>query len=437
LNNRKHRVTIQGQSSEEADIIAGVPQGSILGPLFFLVYMNDLPESLNIDLMIYADDVTVYIDYNNYNQAKRTLEDNIERLTEWAERWNMQFNPTKTEQLNISRKKNHIPIEIRTTEGNIEIVKSHKHLGVVLQKDGKWTEHIEYVVNRTSRRLDILRSNKYILDKKSLEKLYMSYIRPILEYSSQVWCNISKQDKEKLEGLQREAMRTVTGAKKGTSHQALAEEVGWQNLNDRRVYHCLCLMFKIVHGNAPLGLIEMLPENKAHRNPYNIRSATDLDIPKSSTEQHADSFFPNVSRLWNELPQDVKDIPSLEEFQREISPEKFKPPTYYDVGNRRNQILITRLRVKNADLKQNLCNRNMEADPVCECGVEEESTEHYLLHCTLYQDHRNTLTQNIGIIPLPITEDLLLKGSDLRTEATNVRIIKATQNYISSSGRFK
>ena len=182
----------------------------------------------------------------------------------------MKFNPKKTEQLNMSRKRNHIPIEIRTTGENIMIVKSHKHLGVTLQQDGKWTEHMEETVNRTSRRLDIIRSDKNILDKMSLEKLYMSYIRPIMEYSSQVWCNITKQQSDRLEGLQREAIRIVTGTKKGTSHQALLEETGWQNLKERRIYHCLSMMHKIVHRNAPPGLTELLPDRTEERNPYNI-----------------------------------------------------------------------------------------------------------------------------------------------------------------------
>jgi histone H3/H4 len=436
LSNRKQRVVIHGQTSSEADITSGVPQGSILGPLFFLVYMNDIADNIKAEIRLYADDVTLYIDYNDQQAAKIIIEEDLAKIMKWAKDWYMSFNPDKTEQLHFSRKRNHIPIEIKMENKQISIVKSHKHLGVIIQQDGKWSEHLDSISAKAYRRLDILRSLSKQLDKLSLQKLYLSFIRPILEFSSPVWGNLNRHEEEMLEEIQRSAIRVVTGAKRGTSHEPLYAEVGWPTLEERRKYQMLVMIFKMINNLAPPTLTELLPDTKADRNPYHIRAGNDLDTPRARTSAYADSFLPYACTEWNNLPDDIRNIPSLEEFSETIKPPTRPPPPHYSTGNRRNQILICRLRVGNADLNSNLFERNMADNSTCACEEEDETTEHFLINCELYNDQRQTMLQELGLNPQEITPDLLLRGSSDLSERRNKCIIEATQKFISKSGRF-
>jgi hypothetical protein len=198
----------------------------------------------------------------------------------------------------------------------------------------------------------------------------------------------------------------------------------------------LVMMFKMINNLAPPTLTELLPDTKTGRNPYQIRAGNDLDTPRARTSAYADSFLPYACTEWNNLPDGIKNIPSLEEFSETIKPPTRPPPPHYSTGNRRNQILICRLRVGNADLNSNLFERNMADNSTCACEEEDETTEHFLINCELYNDQRQIMLQELGMNPQEITTDLLLKGSSDLSERRNKGIIEATQNFISKSGRF-
>ena len=168
------------------------------------------------------------------------------------------------------------------------------------------TEHIEEISRKGNRRLDIIRHYQKTLDRKTLSKLYISYVRPILEYSASVWSNCTKAEETTLEEIQLKAIRIITGAKKGTSHESLYKEVGWPTLDSRRTYQNLTFLHKIIHNVAPPGLTDLLPGTRGERNPYNVRVSRDLDIPKARTEAYYTSFMPDTCRIWNNLPEELK-----------------------------------------------------------------------------------------------------------------------------------
>ena len=119
-------------------------------------------------------------------------------------------------------------------------VEQHTHHGLTLQQNGRWTEHLKEVITRAKKRVDILRSLTYRFSRKSLQKLYTSFIRPILEYGSSVWDNCSQYMKLELEKVQLSALRAITGGKRGTSHENLYEETGIEKLKERRQRQNLC-----------------------------------------------------------------------------------------------------------------------------------------------------------------------------------------------------
>ena len=153
---------------------------------------------------------------------------------EWAKRWLVTFNPTKTESLLISRKINQ-PVHPPLFMDNqiIEEVSSHKHLGIFLSNDCSWHKHIDYVKEKAWVRINVMRRLKFRLNRKSLETIYFSFIRPLLEYADVIWDNCTYYEKLELDKIQSEAARIVSGATKLVSLHALNEEVGWESLEKK------------------------------------------------------------------------------------------------------------------------------------------------------------------------------------------------------------
>ena len=219
-------------------IKAGVPQGSILGPLLFLIYINDIVDEIHSCIRLFADDTSLYIIVDNPLQAAATLNEDLEKLHSWASKWLVTFNPSKSEAITFTRKRIrplHPPLYMNHQA--INEVSSHKHLGLILSNDCNWHEHIEYIKTKAWFRINIMRRLKFKLDRKSLEIIYMSFIRPLLEYASVVWDNCAEYESEELEKIQNEAARIVTGATKLVSLEALYIDTGWESLETRREKH--------------------------------------------------------------------------------------------------------------------------------------------------------------------------------------------------------
>ena len=240
LNSRKQRVVINGQSSSWNSIKAGVPQGSVLGPLLFLIYINDITSVIQSEVRLFADDTVLYIDVEDPTACANLLNTDLANMTDWANQWLVQFSPPKTVTLNISkkRKKLHKPPLIMDNTV-IKEVKSHKHLGVTLSHDLGWKEHIESICISANQCLDVLNAFKYKLDRATLERLYFSYVRSKLEYSNILWDNCTKFEKDLLESVQLRAAKIVSGAINRTSRELIYKELDLASLEERRLKQCL------------------------------------------------------------------------------------------------------------------------------------------------------------------------------------------------------
>ena len=127
----------------------------------------------------------------------------------------------------------------------------HKHLGLTFSNTGSWDEHVKSISEKSWSRLNLLKALKFRVSRKSLEKIYFAYIRPLLEYSDTVWDNCSSESKKLLDAVHVEAARIVTGATKLCSIDKLFIELGWESLQTRRNKHKLVTFYKIMHGLAP------------------------------------------------------------------------------------------------------------------------------------------------------------------------------------------
>ena len=398
--------------------------------------MDDLIEQVGIGIRLYADDATLYVAYDDAEHAKLTMNENLEKVITWATKWKVIFNPEKTISMNFTRKREPSNIIVTMANTAINPSPSHKHLGIILQSSGKWAEHIGNLICRAKRRIDILRSLKWKLDRKSLGKLYIAYVRPILENGNSVWVNCTKQEGDNLENQQLEAARIVTGAKKGTSHFELYRETGWIPLGRRRVNQCLTLLYKMTKNEAAEQLMEMLPQRAGHGLTYNIRSGNDLQVPRARSTAHQNSFLPSTCKAWNRLPPETKWATSTEEFKEKLKGTTELTPPYYNDGERKQQVVHCQLRVRNANLNGNLYAKGMAESPECICGEREETTEHYLLHCPLFHRERCKMLAKLPQGQI-VTSELLTHGNKDLSNKTNSKIVEAVHEYLKSTGRFE
>ena len=189
---------------------------SILGPLLFLIYINDIVENIHSSIRLFADDTSLYIVVEDPVNAASQLNEDLQKIHLWAKTWLVTFNPAKPESIIFLRKRNQPYPPVFMDQTQIEEVISHKHLGVVLSNDCTWYEHLEYIKSKAWTRINIMRKLKYKLDRRSLQTIYFSFIRPVIEYSNVVWDNCTLYEANELEKIQIEAARIVTGATKLT-----------------------------------------------------------------------------------------------------------------------------------------------------------------------------------------------------------------------------
>ena len=231
---------------------------------------------------------------------------------------------------------------------------THKHLGLTLSNTCTWSNHIQTITTKAWTRLNLLRALKFRVSRKSLEQMYISFVRPLLEYCDSVWDNASVDSKKQLHAVHIEAARIITGATKLCSIEKLLSDLGWESLQNRRNKYKLIIFYKIINGLTPNYLLDLVPPIIQETTNYNLRKANDIQTLHARTNLYYNSFFPSTIRAWNSLPEDTKQSPSISSFKFRLNRDINKPPKYYNTGIRMGQILHTRIRLECSSLNAHL-----------------------------------------------------------------------------------
>jgi hypothetical protein len=435
LKDRKQRVVLPGATSTWKTIGAGVPQGSILGPLLFLIYINDLVKNIQSNIRLFADDTSLYIIVDNPVLSSITLQADIDTISSWAKTWLVTFNPTKSESMVISRKRLkplHPPLVMNNEQ--IISISSHKHLGVYLSEDCKWHTHIDYIKTKAWSRVNVMRKLKFKLSRKTLEIIYTTFIRPILEYADVIWDNCTKGEKEELNKIQNEAARIATGTTKLVSIHNLQKEIGWETLQERRNKHKLVLLFKMKNNATPEYLSSILPPEIGQTVTYNLRNSNNIQIPEARTALYYNSFLPSALIQWNSLPLEARNLTSIDTFKNFLKKDMPKKNQYFHYGKREAQVILSRLRTKCSNLNHDLFSKSIVDSPLCSCG-KVENTYHFFFDCPNYDNQRlelfNSLPPNCDL-----TLHTLLNGDDTIEQTANKSIHDSVHKYINQTKRF-
>jgi hypothetical protein len=184
----------------------------------------------------------------------------------------VKFNPNKTEIMIFNNGNQQDDLSFDFVGIVLNSVNMHKHLSIIISSDCKWTKHIDSLIQRTSKQLNVLRKLKFRLKREYLENIYFTFIKPILEYSSEVWDNCGQVNSDRLEKLQLEATRIVTGLTCYTSLDSIYRESGWEKLSTRREVKKICMFYKLTVGGFLELSCDLIPFIVGEANNYNLRN---------------------------------------------------------------------------------------------------------------------------------------------------------------------
>ena len=256
LSERRQRVVLNGQASTWKNITAGVPQGSILGPLLFLIYINDLSEGLSTNAKLFADHTFLFSVTQDSQTSANVLNKVLEMIHNWAFQWKMNFNSDATKQAQeviFSRKTKklpHPPLVFNNT--NVTQPIYQKHLDIILDSKLTFENHINMVTTKANKTIGLPRKLQNLLPRITLIKIYKAFVGPHLDYGDILYdqaFNLSFQ--QKLESLQYRACLAITGAIRGTSREKIYQELGLQSLQSLRWYRKLAMFYKICMNKSP------------------------------------------------------------------------------------------------------------------------------------------------------------------------------------------
>lgn len=342
LTNRSQRVLVGSAASELADVLAGVPQGSVLGPILFLVFINDLFDVVVNELDVFADDSTLWSTIprsaDRVDVAK-SLNTDLVSIAEWAKRWLVTFNDTKTELVTFSKKKDvavyhssksldpmfpHPPLSFCGTR--LKEARKFKIVGLTFSHNLSWQRHLDNVVLNARRSLSILYRSKPFLPDRTLATIYKSHIRSRMEYCSPLWTGAgSAAQLSKLDAVQAKAIKSF-GQEEGSKLQSLSH---------RRGVAGLCAMHRLVHNTAPEAVSDLCPARASASAPaaprgrrscaskYTSNPNSNFLVPPKETSTSPlywqRSFIPLFTKEFNALPPAIQSITSLKSFKQKVN----------------------------------------------------------------------------------------------------------------------
>ena len=264
LSNRYQRVVLNGQSSSSAELSAGFPQGSFLGPLFFLMYINNLGCGLSSATKLFADDTSLFSVVHDVTKSTNELNDDLDKISNWAYQWKMSFNPGKSKQAQeviFSRKTQRV-IHPPAIFSNIPVVRSFclKQLGIYLDEKLSFSNHIKEKISKANKGIGIRRTFYYVLPRNSLITIHKYFTRPHLDYGVIIFDQPENESFcKKVESVQYNAALTSTWAIQGTSREKVYKELALETQKFKRSLKKLCCFYKIKNNVIPPYLAELIP----------------------------------------------------------------------------------------------------------------------------------------------------------------------------------
>ena len=315
LAGRRMRVVVNGSYSEWSEVLSGVPQGSVLGPLLFVLFVNDLPGCIATNMRMFADDTKVWSSVGSLLDGRK-LQDDLDGLSRWSDKWLLRFNAAKCKVMHVGH---HLPLRYSVRDGQtvqeLAVVQEEKDLGVFVTNKLKSDRQCAAASAKAMSVLGLVKRHLGSVDVRGFNLLYKTYIRPHLEYCVQAWNPYLVRDMECLERVQRRATKLVLGLK-NKSYEERLKLLDLTTLKTRRVRGDLIETFKILTGREKVNS-ELFFQLADRRN--GLRGHTlKLYKRRCRTAMRAHSFSMRVVDEWNALPQEVVAATSVNCFKNRL-----------------------------------------------------------------------------------------------------------------------
>ena len=311
LSDRTQQVVLDGCCSDTLPVTSGVPQGTVLAPLLFLCYINDLPELVSCCCRLYADDVLLY-KVIRLDEDCASLQSDLDVLQKWADDWQMRFNGLKCQHISFCSKQVQINFNYMICNEVIKQVDSIKYLGVIIDKKITWSQQVDKIALKANRVRGFLYRNIKHCSLDIKNRCYKIFIQPILEYASIIWSPYYDKYINKLEAVQRRMARFVCNEYGFISVTKLLENLSWPKLQQRRTCNRGIMLYKILNKQVEIPILPTIfrPNNLSTRgnNSRFIQLQCHLNC-------YRNSFFPDAIRIWNSLPQHIIDCSNTDLFR--------------------------------------------------------------------------------------------------------------------------
>jgi len=315
LSERKQRVALGEVCSEWTNVTSGVPQGSVLGPILFVIYINDMPDALINTVKLYADDSKILADIGAKGEQDRhgALQADLDQATSWARDWLMQLNFEKCKVMHFGHgnpKKDYHLVDNEGVVHTLEKTVAERDLGVIISSDLKQHRQVDKAASKGFAVLGQLRKAFVHRGTEVLKKLYTTYVRPHLEYAVAVWHPYLKQDIKELERVQRRATRQIQ-CLRGLSYEDRCEKLNLQKLDQRRIRGDMIQQFKISSGLDEVSWVRPLTIRPAW-GPY----TSCLGCEKTKNTARNEFFVNRIVSNWNCVPVKAKMAKTTAKFKQ-------------------------------------------------------------------------------------------------------------------------
>lgn len=328
LDSRKQKVIVNGVSSDPKDVSSGIPQGSVLGPILFVLYINDLPDVIKHGSIpyLFADDTKIFHSIKCLQDCK-DLQEDIKAMQAWSEKWLLCFHPDKCKCMRIGNSDvDKFNYKLKENDKGMEFTNAEKDIGVVIDSKLTFKNHINEKVNKANSIMGVIRRTFEFLDIKTFKILYTALVRPHIEYANQIWNPYLKKHIDILENVQRRATRSIPGLSNLTYEERL-RKIGLPTLTYRRIRGDMIETYKILtekYDPEVSKFIRLREDSYTRGHQYKIFKCR----PRLNVRKY--SFCLRVVDLWNGLPSNVVEAKTVCVFERRLDKLWKNQPVYYN-----------------------------------------------------------------------------------------------------------
>ena len=320
LSNRTQAVRLNGASSTEGLIKHGVPQGSVLGPLLFNIYINDLPlllQKIQINTEMFADDGTIHKADSSLNTITEHLQNALHLTRQWCLNNQMIIHPGKTKSMLLASRQKHqlkpLKLNLNIQDQCIQQVKEHKVLGVTIDDRLCWQNHIDTTCKSLARKVYLMSRLSQMVDKNTLKVFFHAHVEPLLDYASTLWDGAPEVHFKRLNSLYRRSVKLLLPHTEISTDLKL-QYLGLLSLHNKCLYNKLVLMYKILNNKSPKYLLDLFTKGGSQY----VNRKNCLKVPFPRIDLFKSSLSYSGSLAWNKLPTGIAQSPSLAVFKSKL-----------------------------------------------------------------------------------------------------------------------